>query len=412
MLTALENGVKGGKWFSLIDKVARKEVLAAAFRRVKRNGGAPGVDRVTIEMFEAHLEENLQRLSESVLAGTYRPQAIRRREIRKHPGSREMRPLGIPTVRDRVVQTALRMVLEPIFEWDFAEGSYGFRPGRGCLDALREVERLLQAGYVWVVDADLRKFFDTLNHEILLRRIREKISDGKVLSLLELFLRQEVMEGLDGWTPEEGSPQGAVISPLLSNVYLDPLDHMMADGGFHMVRYADDFVILCQSEEEARKALTKVQGWVARVELRLHPTKTRLVDATQRGGFDFLGYHFERGYKWPSKKSLRKLRDGLRRHTKRANGHSLDEIILRVNRTLHGWYSYYRYSHWKTYRDLDGWIRGRLRSILRKRRKRRGRARGQDHQRWPNAFFSDRGLFSLLVAYESAYGAARQSSRR
>jgi RNA-directed DNA polymerase len=242
MLAALENGVKGGKWFSLIDKVARQEVLREAFREVKRNRGAPGVDHVTIEMFEKHLDENLTRLSESLLAGTYRPQAIRRKRIPKGPGSRETRPLGIPTVRDRVVQAALRCVLEPIFEWEFAEHSYGFRPERGCHDALAQVERLLESGNVWVVDADLRNFFETLVHEILLDQIRRRISDGKVLALLEQLLQQRVVEGMESWTPEGGSPQGSVISPLLSNVYLNPLDHEMAEDGFLMVRYADDRV--------------------------------------------------------------------------------------------------------------------------------------------------------------------------
>ena len=312
-----------------------------------------------------------------------------------------MRPLGIPTVRDRVVQTALRMVLEPIFELEFAAHSYGFRPERGCQDALGEVELGLEEGQVWVVDADIRRYFDTLDHEILLSRIREKISDGKVLHLLEQFLKQDVLEGLESWTPEAGSPQGAVCSPLLANIYLDPLDHEMAEDGYRMVRYADDFVILCWSESEAREALAKVKGWVERMGLSLHPEKTRIVDATQPGGFDFLGYHFERGYKWPSAKSLRKLKENLRSQTHRANGHSLDEIIRRNSATLRGWFPYFQYSPRGTFKDLDGWIRMRLRSILRKRRKGRGRSRGADHQRWPNAYFADRGLFSLLAAYDT-----------
>lgn len=412
MLTALDNGVKGGKWFSLIDKVARREVLEAAFRQVKRNRGAAGVDHVTIGEFEENLDENISRLSKSLAAGTYRPQAIRRTRISKGPGSREKRPLGIPTVRDRVVQTALRLTLEPIFERDFAETSYGFRPERGCHDALGEVERLLQLGYVWVVDADLRNFFETLVHKILLDQIRLKISDGKVLALLELFLQQEVMDGMESWTPEGGSPQGAVISPLLSNIYLNPLDHMMADDGFLMVRYADDLVILCQSEELAQEALSKLEERAGRMGLSLHPEKTRLVDATQRGGFDFLGYHFERGYKWPAKKSLQKFKNRVRQITRRANGHSLEHLIERLNLTYGGWFSYFQFSHWATFRDLDEWTRGRLRSILRRRRNGRGRARGRDHQRWPNAFFAESGLISLLVCYEAAYGTVSQSSRR
>jgi len=401
MLTALEKGVKGGCWFSLIDKVASVKALRAAFMRVKQNRGAAGVDHVTVEMFEARLEENLNRLSELLLEGKYRPQAIRRQWIPK-PGSHEKRPLGIPTVRDRVVQSALRNVLEPIFERDFAEASYGFRPGRGCRDALRRVVELLDVGYTWVVDADLKDFFGTIPHEPLMERVRVEVADGKVLTLVEAFLRQEVMEGMEGWTPDEGTPQGAVISPLLSNIYLDPLDHWMAEEGFQMVRYADDFVILCRSEEEAQQALLRVEEWTDFADLGLHSEKTRVVDATRHGGFDFLGYHFERGYKWPRKKSIQKLKETIRCQTKRTNGHSLDTIISQVNRSLQGWYMYFQYSHPTTYPRLDGWVRMRLRSILRKRQGKKGRGRGRDHQRWPNDFFAARGLFSMVTAYEAA----------
>jgi RNA-directed DNA polymerase len=239
MLTALETGVKGGVWYSLIDKVASLSVLHAAFERVKRNGGAPGVDRVTVAMFEAHLETNLEKLRTGLLTGKYEPQAIRRQWIPK-PGRAEKRPLGIPTVRDRVVQTALRSVLEPIFEREFAAQSYGFRPGRGCKDALRRVDELLKAGYTWVVDADLASYFDTIPREAMREKLARRVADGRVLDLVDAYLRQEVMDGLARWTPERGAPQGAVISPLLSNIYLDELDHKMAARGYEMVRYADD----------------------------------------------------------------------------------------------------------------------------------------------------------------------------
>ena len=407
MLTALEKGVKGGKWFSLIDKVYSPAVLQAAFRRVKANGGAPGVDRQTIEMFENRLGNNLARLSDQLQKGSYRPQAIRRTYIPK-TGSSEKRPLGIPTVRDRVVQTAIRAVIEPIFERDFARQSYGFRPGRGCKDALRRVVELLEEGNVWVVDADLRRYFDTIPHQRLMEELRTKISDGRVLETIEAYLKQEVMETASTWTPERGAPQGAVLSPLLSNIYLDPLDKLMASKGVEMVRYADDFVLLCRSEEAACEALQVVEEWTAARGLELHPEKTHVVDATQEGGFDFLGYHFERGYRWPIKKSLHKLKDVIRSKTKRANGYSLEKIILNVNRTLEGWFEYFKHSHWTTFRPLDSWIRMRLRSILRKRNKGRGRGRGRDHQRWTNAYFAKRGLFSLSTAYAEA----RQSSKR
>ena len=407
MLRALEEGVKGGKWYSLIDKVYAPRTLRAAFERVKANDGAPGVDHVTVRDFEAHLEENLARLSRSLRDGTYRPQAVRRAWVPK-PGRKEKRPLGIPTVRDRVAQTALRSVLEPIFERDFAEHSYGFRPGRGAKDALREVARLLREGHSWVVDADIRSYFDSIPRERLLARVAEKIADGRVLALLGAYLEQEVMEGLERWTPEAGTPQGAVISPLLSNIYLDPLDHKMAERGYVMVRYADDFVILCRTEAEARGALAEVEAWMEEAGLRLHPEKTRVVDAREPGGFDFLGYHFERGYRWPRRKSLRKVKEAIRQKTRRTNGHSLEMIIADVNRTLRGWYEYFKHSHHTTFGPLDAWVRMRLRSILRKRRGRRGRGRGRDHQRWPNAYFAARGLFSLAAAHART----SQSSRR
>src|SRR5882724_8417845 len=407
MLTALEQGVKGGKWYSLIDKVYPEATLRAAFREVSANEGAAGVDHVTIERFADDLDANLQRLSEELCTGGYRAQAIRRHWISK-PGSQEKRPLGIPTVRDRVVQTALRLALEPIFEKDFAQHSYGFRPGRGTKDALRRVAELLKAGYVHVVDADLQSFYDTIPRRPLLEQVGGKVADSKVLDLLEAYLGQEVMESAKYWIPERGTQQGAVISPLLSNIYLDPLDHHMAQLGYEMIRYADDFVILCRSHSEAQGALAQIEAWTTAAGLRLHPEKTRIVDATQRGGFDFLGYHFERGYRWPRRKSVAKLKATIRNKTRRTHGSSLRIIIAMVNQTLTGWFGYFKHSHQTAFPPLDKWIRMRLRTILRQRRKRKGRARGNDHVRWPNAFFAAQGLLSLSAARAQC----GQSSRR
>jgi RNA-directed DNA polymerase len=407
MLTALEEGVKGGRWFSLIDKVYELRNLKSAYEQVRRNKGSAGVDHETIEQFTEHLEENLEDLSKRLREGNYHPQAIRRVWIPK-PGGQEKRPLGIPTVRDRVVQGALRNVLEPIFERDFAAQSYGFRPGKSAKDALRRVSELLQAGYTEVVDADLRSYYDTIPRPALLERVKAKVSDGRVLDLVAAYLEQEVLEGLESWTPEEGTPQGAVISPLLSNLYLDPLDHHMAKRGYEMVRYADDFVVLCRSRDEAERALAEVEEWVATAGLQLHPDKTRIVDATQPGGFDFLGYHFERGRHWPSKKSLNKHKDAIRHQTRRSNGKSLQEIIKKVNQVRRGWFEYFKHSYRTTFEPLDKWTRMRLRSILRKRQGKRGRGRGTDHHVWPNAYFAELGLFS----YCTAYAQARQSSAR
>jgi RNA-directed DNA polymerase len=406
MLTALEQGVKGGKWFSLMDKVYRERTLWAAFLQVKANDGAAGVDRQTVEDFERDLIQNLRRLSEQLREGSYRPQAVRRVWIPK-PGSTEKRPLGVPTVRDRVVQAALRLVLEPIFERDFAEQSYGFRPNRGCKQALRRVEDLLKQEYTWIVDADLKSYFDTIPHEPLLERVRAKVSDGAVLDLVEAFLNQQVLDGMKSWTPEGGTPQGAVLSPLLSNLYLDSLDHQMAETGMEMVRYADDFVLLCRSREEAERALERAQEWTAQAGLTLHPVKTRIVDETQEG-FDFLGYHFQRGRRWPREKSQNKFRDTIRSKTRRTSGHSLKVIIAEVNRTLRGWFEYFQHSNRTTFRQVDGWTRSRLRSLLRHRQKGKGRGRGSDHQRWPNHFFAKQGLLSLVTAHRLACQSLRR----
>ena len=406
MLAALDAGVKGGKWYSLIDKLHPEATLRAAFEQVKANRGAAGVDHVTIERYASDLEANLARLSEELRIGSYRPQAIRRHYIAKL-GSPEKRPLGIPTVRDRVVQTALRAALEPIFERDFARHSYGFRPGRGCKDALRRVAELLEAGYVHIVDADLKSYFDTIPKDRLLALVGRKVADGRILALIESFLEQSVLDGLQRWTPEQGTPQGAVVSPLLSNIYLDPLDHLMAGRGYEMVRYADDFVVMCRSPAEAAAALAVVQHWTTDVGLLLHPTKTRLVDA-RVDGFDFLGYRFAGGRRRPRAKSLQRVKDAIRDKTKRTSGHSLARIIADLNSTLRGWFEYFKHSHPSTFRPLDGWVRRRLRSILRKRRRGKGISRGFDHLRWPNAYFAKHGLFNL----QDAYALARQSSCR
>jgi RNA-directed DNA polymerase len=407
MLTALENGVRGGRWHSLRDKVYAGTNLQSAFALVKANRGSPGVDHETIKMFENRLEDNLSRLAEALRAGTYRPQAIKRVWIPK-PGTTEKRPLGIPTVRDRVVQAALRNVLEPIFEKDFAAHSYGFRPGRGCKDALRRVDALLRQGYIFVVDADLKSYFDTIPHVLIMARLREKIADNPVLALVDSFLRQRVLDGMEGWTPETGTPQGAVLSPLLSNIYLDPLDHLMAGHHVQMVRYADDFVILCRTEGEALRALALAQTWTIQAGLALHPTKTRIVDATAPGGFDFLGYHFEQGTRRPRSKSLQRLKDTIRSKTQRTRGQSLSAIISDLNRTLIGWFEYFKHSHRSTFGPLDGWIRMRLRSILRRRRGKSGRGHGLDHFRWPNVFFAEHGLFFLTTAHASACQSAQR----
>jgi RNA-directed DNA polymerase len=270
------------------------------------------------------------------------------------------------------------------------------------------VDALLRQGYTFVVDADLKSYFDTIPHDLLMVRLREKISDSPVLALVESFLRQRVLDEMESWTPETGTPQGAVLSPLLSNIYLNPLDHLMAVHHIQMVRYADDFVLLCRTDGEALRALALVQTWTVQAGLTLHPTKTRIVDATAPGGFDFLGYHFEGGTRRPRSKSLQKLRDTIRRKTRRTRGQNLSTIISDLNRTLIGWFEYFKHSRRSTFGPLDGWIRMRLRSILRRRRGKSGRGHGLDHFRWPNAFFANRGLFFLSTAHALACQSARR----
>jgi RNA-directed DNA polymerase len=402
MVSALVNGVKGGRWFSLIDKVSALATLELAWAKVLANKGAAGVDGQSLEKFAARSELYLAELSQALAAGAYRPQPVRRVDIPKGDGG--TRPLGIPAVKDRIVQTAMKMVIEPIFEVEFLEGSYGFRPGRGCHDALREVDRLIKAGFTHVVDADLKAYFDSIPWDRLMQRVEEKVSDGRVLDLLRGWLRADVMRGTERWTPTTGAPQGAVISPLLANIYLHPLDAHMAALGYRMVRYADDFVVLCESRAAADAALAEIRRWVDANGLCLHPDKTRVGDCREPGeGFDFLGYRFEAGRRWVRKKSLKRFKDRIREKTGRSRGDSLARIVADLNPVLKGWFGYFKHAHRNEFPSLDGFIRRRLRAILRKQEKRPAYGLSpNDSRRWPNAFFADAGLFALHTAWQTA----------
>jgi RNA-directed DNA polymerase len=395
MLAALGNGVQGGKWHSLIDKVYNLQTLRIAWQRVAANRGAAGIDRISIERFEANAEYYLAELGQQIRIGSYQPNSVRRVYISKGKG--KTRPLGISTVKDRVVQTALKLVLEPIFENEFLPVSYGFRPGRSCKDALREVDKAIKDGYTWVVDADLKSYFDTIPKQPLLKLVEEKVSDGKVLELLRKLLDQEIAEGMKRWTPISGTTQGSVISPLMSNLYLHGLDDLFSEAGVKYVRFADDFVALCRTQQEAENTLEEIKRWVEQHGLRLHPDKTHVNNCMGKGqGFEFLGYRFELGRRWVRPKSKKALRDKIREKTGRTRSGSLDIIIKELNSILKGWYGYFKHAYRSTFRDVDGFVRRRLRAILRKREKRPGFGRTtRDHARWPNAFFAKHGLFTL-----------------
>lgn len=399
MLTALDNGVKGGKWFSLIDKIYSKKVLERAWLKVKKNKGASGIDNISIECFTRNQDKYLEELEQKLKDGTYEPHPVKRVYIDKEPGKK--RPLGIPTIKDRIAQQAAKMALEPILEKEFLDMSYGFRPNKGAKDALREVDKLLKSGYTWVVDADLTAYFDTIPHNNLMVKVKNYVSDRKFLKLIEKWLNQNIMEEGKEWKPTSGSPQGAVISPLLANLYLHDLDVLITNLGVKMVRYADDFVILTDSEEKAKALLKIVQEWSQENGLTIHPDKTHIGNYLIDGqGFDFLGYRFENRKKWIRKKSIMKFRDKIRKETRRICGKSISMVIEKVNPILKGWYNYFKHVDRWSLETFDSFVRRRLRSILRAQNKKSaGTGRNiNDHMSWPNKFFASLGLFSMEYA--------------
>ena len=395
--TLLENKVRGGKWHALIDKVYAPLNLYAAACKVSGKKGAAGVDGQSCDEFEEHLLVETRILSDQIRDQTYRPNAVRRVQIPKAGKPNETRPLGIPTVRDRVVQKAILNVIEPILDHQFHDRSFGFRHGRGTHDALRIVEQKLQEGYVYVVDADLKGYFDTIPKDRLMVLIKEHISDSRLLKLLQLFLDQSILEELREWTPISGVPQGAVLSPVLSNLYLNPLDHKMADAGFEMVRYADDFVVLCRSAHEAQAAMDMIRMWVEQTGLTLHPTKTKIVDS-RTDSFVFLGYSFRGDKIYPRRESLMKMKVRLIELTPRKRSGSIESIAKEINPILRGWFTYFRHCRWTVFTDLDAKLRGRLRRLLLKRHRKNPKRLPRTH-RWPNDYFTKAGLISLREAH-------------
>lgn len=351
------------KYHSLYGQMLEGDNFLTAWAKVKANRGTGGVDGQSIEAFAEHLGPNLTAVWEECKAKTYRPKPVRRVYIPKPGKPGERRPLGIPAVRDRVVQQALLQVLEPVFEPMFLDCSFGFRPGRGAHMALDRVTQHLSEGYVWVVDCDLKGYFDTIPHDRLIDRVAERVADGSILRLIRAFLEAGVMEEGAVHRSVAGTPQGGVISPLLANIYLHPFDVLMTERGHKLTRYADDFVILCRSERAAKRVMASMKRYLEEeLGLVVHPEKSRVVHASE--GFVFLGYLFQGRYRRPSDKALDRFKDEVRRRTRRNQTARMEYLVWELNAYLRGWGRYFGYGHIKSrFEDLDQWIRRRLRAV-------------------------------------------------
>ena len=402
------------KWYSLYDKVIAPANLKAAWDRInrrvtgkKRQQGA-GVDGITVAKFADRAEADLRKLEEQLNTDRYRPSPVRRHYIPK-PGSKTLRPLGLPTVRDRIVQEACRSMIEPIFEAEFLDNSHGFRPGRSVDTACVQVEQNLSAGRVWVVDVDIEKCYDSIPHEPLIDRVARRIADGKVLDLIRSFLKSGVMEQMNVRHETTGTPQGGIISPVLANIYLHELDMALEARGVAWVRYADDIVMFCQSREDAERTLDYCCQVLEGLGLRLSPEKTQIIHLDE--GFDYLGWHYQRAYRWPRQKSMDTLRHRLRTLTRRNRPGSLQTICAELAVVQRGWFIFFREGNGQAnFHVLDQWLRRRLRSLLRQRTKRRGISpQGADHHRWPNSYFAQRGLFSLTANLDTFRQATTRS---
>ena len=420
-LWAVAKQSEGRRFHALFDRIHRDDVLWKAWERVRSNRGAAGVDRMTLVAVEEYgVDRMLCELSRDLRAGTYRPAPVRRVEIPKPDGRR--RPLGIPTVRDRVAQQAAKLVLEPIFEADFLPCSYGFRPKRSATDALEKIRVSFPRGKQFVFEADIRDFFGTIDHEKLMGLVERRISDRRVLKLLRSWLRADVLTEQGLRRTVAGTPQGGVISPLLANIFLHAFDRAWAEHGTgELVRYADDFVVLCTTRDQAEDAYRRAEALLGDLGLELHPDKTRVVDLREgREGFDFLGCHLRarmsgpmwekygkvRYYlqRWPSARAMKNARARVKALTGRNRvGTELRATIGALNLFLRGWGNYFRTGNASDkFRQLDRYVGWRLKRLLIKRRGRNLRA-GQAG-RWTESWFHDQGLHKLLgtVRYPKA----------
>lgn len=366
------------KVHSLIDKVCHPTNLEMAWKKVKANRGAGGIDGIYMDEFKKIAEEELKSLHGQLKGGTYEPLPVKRVYIPKRGKLGEKRPLGIPTIKDRVCQQALKNRMEPIFEKTFNNCSFGYRPGRSPHDGMKKIWREIQQGSEWIVDGDLRDYFGTVNHGKLIDMVAEQVSDGRILELIRKMLKAGYVEKACKHETTAGTPQGSVISPLLSNIYLTPFDNAMTKKGFKLTRFADDWLIVCKSREEAEKALRTAKEEVEKLGLTLHPDKTRITNI--KWGFEFLGYKIKQGkglrlpkdkiktaanalnlYAFPSDKSIKRFMDTIRQRTKRRIPMKLKELIDNINPVIRGWGTFYRKSHVrKLFNRLDRWVIRRL----------------------------------------------------
>ncbi|WP_135556251.1 group II intron reverse transcriptase/maturase [Paenibacillus cymbidii] len=356
------------RYYTLIDKVYQMENLHEAWLSVKKNQGSGGIDGVSIAMFEKNIGRNLKEIQRLLQQNRYKPDPVRRQYIEKENG--KVRPLGIPTIRDRVCQQAVRQIIEPIVEQDFYYYSFGFRPGYSAHQAIRTIRRAKRGGYDYVVDLDIMSFFDEIPHDLLMEKVHERITDGKVLTLIRGWLTAGVMEDGQFHETEVGSPQGGVISPLLANLYLNHFDWGMKEKGFAVVRYADDAVMLCKTKEQAEEAYQAARILLEEeLRLRMHPEKTKVVHVDE--GFRFLGFDFWKQYLILPDAKLKKYKEKVRQITRRQQGNNLHEMIVKLNEVSRGFGNYFGIGDVKgKFQRLDEWMRMRVRAFMRKKKSR------------------------------------------
>lgn len=365
------------------------EILRKAFKQVKKNKGSGGIDKVSISKYENNMKEYLKELERLLEQRKYRPLPLKRAYIPKSNGKK--RPLGIPAVRDRIVQQAVLTTIQPTFEPIFSNSSYGFRPKRSAHNAVNKVQEHLNEGYEYIVEADIKDFFTTLHHARLMSKVKRHIKDKQIIQLLWTFLKSGIMEEGKIKQTISGTPQGGVISPILANIYLNDFDHKIDKAGLKLVRYADDFIILCKTVNQATSTMKMIRNMIKSLDLELSEDKTQITEYHK--GFDFLGYHFHKyygNYKWPTGKAIKAFKDKVRYKTRRQQPKNVKMVIETLNPIIRGWGNYFKLGNSKKlFRELDGWTRMRLRSFIEKKKWSSG------NWKYPNDHFKCLGLVSL-----------------